>query len=212
MNEKSRTYNSITNTVVGAVVQVLTILLSFATRVFFVKFLSEEYLGVNGLFSNILTVLSLAELGVGGAIIYSLYKPIADKNEEEIAALINFYRKAYFVIGLVIFCIGLSLIPLLPVLIKDVPDIPGLSQIYFLFLANTVCTYWFAYRRVIFSADQRERNLTKYRFAFTVIKAVLQSLTLLLTRNYFLYLIVQIASNLGENIFVHFMAGSTTHF
>ena len=160
MNEKSRTTNSIRNSIIGALSQGCGIILNFVTRLFFVKYLNEEYLGVNGLFSNILTVLSLAELGVGTAIIYSLYKPVAEKEEKKIAALLNFYKTAYLIIGLFITVIGIALTPFLNLIIKDTPDIPELSVIYLLFLANTSCSYFFAYRRSIFSADQREYILS----------------------------------------------------
>lgn len=206
MNGSSRTQNSVRNSMVGIVVQCAGVLLSFLTRCVFVSALNEEYLGVNGLFSNILTVLSLAELGVGTAIIYSLYKPIADKNEEEISALINYYRKAYLIIGVVITILGVAISPFLNILIKDTPDIPHLTHIYILFLANTSVSYLFAYRRALFTADQREYLLSKYRFFFNVIKAVGQCCILILSRNFILYLLVQIACTSMENIYVHFRA------
>ena len=133
MNNKSRTTNSIINSIIGVVSQGSSIILNFVTRLVFVKCLNEEYLGVNGLFSNILTVLSLAELGVGTAIIYSLYKPVADKDELKISALLNYYRKAYQIIGIIITVLGLLLTPFLNVIIKDQPDIPNLEFIYVLF-------------------------------------------------------------------------------
>ncbi len=203
MNDNSRTHNSIRNSLVGVIAQSIGVLLNFFTRFVFVKTLNEEYLGVNGLFSNILVVLSLAELGVGTAIIYSLYLPIAQKNEEEISALLNFYKKAYFLIGLVITVLGVSLVPFLNLLIKDTPDIPNLTAIYLLFLANTSCSYLFAYRRAIFTADQREHILSQIRLWFLIIKTVGQCLILITTRNFLCFLVVQIICTLTENICIH---------
>ena len=204
MNEKSRTTNSIRNSIIGAISQGCGIILNFVTRLFFVKYLNAEYLGVNGLFSNILTVLSLAELGVGTAIIYSLYKPVAEKEEKKIAALLNFYKTAYLIIGLFITVIGIALTPFLNLIIKDTPDIPELSVIYLLFLANTSCSYFFAYRRSIFSADQREYILSTYKLLFTILKAVGQCMVLILSKNFMLYLSIQIICTIAENLLVYY--------
>ena len=113
MNEKSRTSNVLLNSVTGVLTQGSKIILSFLVRIVFIRQLSQEYLGVSGLFSNILTILSLAELGVGGAIGYSLYKPVAQHDYRTIGALMNLYRRTYTVIGLVVGGIGLLLFPLL---------------------------------------------------------------------------------------------------
>ena len=204
MNNKSRTTNSIINSIIGVVSQGSSIILNFVTRLVFVKCLNEEYLGVNGLFSNILTVLSLAELGVGTAIIYSLYKPVADKDELKISALLNYYRKAYQIIGIIITVLGLLLTPFLNVIIKDQPDIQSLQFIYVLFLSNKASSYLFAYRRAIFSADQRESVLLKCRLAFSIIRAILQCVILLTTKNFILFLIIQILCTIGENALVYY--------
>lgn len=206
MNDESRTVNSVRNSIAGVLVQGSSVILSFATRVVFVKCLNEEYLGVNGLFSNILTVLSLAELGVGTAIIYSLYKPVADKDEVQISALLNFYRKAYLIIGCLITVLGLLITPFISIFVKEVPDIPNLIAIYLMFLGNTTCSYFFAYKRSIFTADQREHLLSKYKLCFTVMKALGQCTILVATHNFILYLAVQIVCSLGENLLVCCMA------
>lgn len=130
MNEKSRTSNVLLNSVTGVLTQGSKIILSFLVRIVFIRQLSQEYLGVSGLFSNILTILSLAELGVGGAIGYSLYKPVAQHDYRTIGALMNLYRRTYTVIGLVVGGIGLLLFPLLPVLIRDAGQVQDLTLIY----------------------------------------------------------------------------------
>ena len=203
MNENGRIQNSIKNTLIGVSVQILSVLLSFITRIIFVRSLSEEYLGVNGLFTNILTVLSLAELGVGTAIIYSLYLSVAQKNEKEIAELLNFYKKAYLIIGCVITVVGVLIAPFLDIFIKDAPNIPNLHIIYLMFVANSSCSYLFAYRRSIFLADQREYVLSEYRLFFIILKAVGQCMSLLFTKNFYYYLLVQIVCTLCENICIH---------
>lgn len=206
MNTKSRLFNSVRNSIAGILSQGCSITVNFLTRFFFVKFLSAEYLGINGLFSNILTVLSLAELGVGTAIIYSLYKPVADKDERQISALLNYYKKAYMIIGTVITILGLCLVPFLKYIIKDAPNVSDLNIIYILFLANTAGSYFFAYRRAIFTADQREHLLSEYRVFFIVIRAIGQCLILVLTRNFILYLLIQIICTLAENVWISYKA------
>lgn len=202
MNTESRINNSIKNSIFGIIVQVSNVLLGFATRTVFVKCLSTEYLGVNGLFTNILTMLSLAELGVGSAIVYNMYKPISENDTVKIAKLMNLYRDAYRIIGCVVAVIGLCLVPFLDYIIKDQPNIDGLTLIYILFLGNTVSSYFFAYKRSIFSADQRERTLHKFKLLFYVIRSIGQIIILIIFKNFILYLIIQILCTIFENISV----------
>ena len=117
--KKSRTEYSVINVVVGLGGYFINTLLGFITRMVFVRRLPQAYLGINGLFSNVLSMLSLAELGIGTAIIFALYKPLAEDDEEKIASLMNFYKNAYRVIGLVVAAVGLALMPALNVIIKD---------------------------------------------------------------------------------------------
>lgn len=212
MNEKSRLFNTIRNSAVGMLVQGSSILLNFLVRLVFVRYLSQEYLGVNGLFTNVLTVLSLAELGVGNAIIYSLYKPVAEKSEREIAALLYFYKKIYRIIGCVVISLGILLVPLIPYLIKNTNDIPDVTFIYLLFLANTSFSYFFAYKRSIFSADQRESVISENRLCFNIVRAILQCVVLITTKNFILYLLVQIACTFGENLFISVRADKAYPF
>ena len=107
MNNESRTKSSIKNISFSMITQISTILLNYICRYIFVRTLSEEYLGVNGLFTNILTIFSLAELGIGSAIIYAMYKPIAENNENKIKAYMNFYKRCYNIIALIILFAGL---------------------------------------------------------------------------------------------------------
>lgn len=206
MNNKSRTINVIRNALSGIAVQGGIIVLNFCVRLIFVRCLSQEYLGMNGLFTNILTILALAELGVGNAITYSLYKPVAEANYVGIVALLNFYRKSYFAIGVVIGVLGLGLIPFLPMLIREYPSVPNVTIIYILYLFNTVASYFFSHMRSIFTADQRESILSQYRFLFAVIKSIGQCVVLVLTKNFILFLTVQFLCTVAENVFVFICA------
>lgn len=206
MNKKGRVENSIKNSAFGVLVQGTNVLLGLVVRTFFIRCLNQEYLGVNGLFSNILTMLSLAEMGIGAAIIYSMYKPIAEGDELQIAKLMNFYRQAYSIIGCVVAVCGLCITPFLEYIIKDQPDIPNITVIYLLFLINTVLSYFFAYKRSIFSADQRERVLHIFRLVFYIARSILQIIILLLLKSFIVYLIVQILCTVLENVAVSFCA------
>ena len=132
MKERSRTEYSLINMLTGVAGYAINTIVGFVCRIVFVRVLSAEYLGVSGLFSNILSVLSLAELGISSAIIYALYKPIAEDNKEKIASIMQFYRKAYMAIGLFVAVVGLSLLPFLKYIVNDTTGIH--ENIYVLYL------------------------------------------------------------------------------
>lgn len=140
----SRLKNSALNLATGLLGRMLTIILNFAVRTIFIHCLDEAYLSVNGLYSNILTVLSLAELGFGSAMVYHMYEPMAKKNYQKVAELLYFYKKAYFAVGMAIVGIGVCIIPFMDVIIKDKPDVPWLTLYYIIFLLNSGLSYCFA--------------------------------------------------------------------
>ena len=146
----SRTKNSARNASFAIISKFTYIILNFICRTIFIKTLGSEYLGVNGLFTNILTMLSFAELGIGTAIIYKMYKPIAENDKERIKTLMHFYKKAYSIIGIVILTIGLAIIPFLNTIIKEPPNISeNLTVIYILFLMNASISYFFVYKKFL---------------------------------------------------------------
>lgn len=197
---KSRSTSSIKNAVTALIGQGIGIIISFIARIFFIKILGEEYLGLNGLFTNILTVLSLTELGVGTAITYSLYKPLAEKNIKKCKMLMQLYKKIYIIIGFVILIIGVAITPLLPYLIKDMPDIKNINLIYFLFVLNTSVSYFFSYKRNLIIADQNRYIATIYRYAFYALLNISQIIYLLIRKDYVGFLILQVITTLLENI------------
>lgn len=206
LNTQGRVENSVKNSALGAAVQISGILLGLIVRTFFIHCLSAEYLGVNGLFSNILTLLSLAEMGVGTAVVFNMYRPIAENDRLKIAKLMNLYKTAYRIIGCVVAAAGLCLIPFLGHIIKDQPQIDDLTLIYVLYLSNAVFSYFFAYKRSIFSADQRERVLHAFKLGSSIARTVFQIAILVFSQNFVLYLLAQIVCTLAENIFVSFYA------
>ena len=155
--ENTRTKKALLNAVTGSAMQILNVVLGFVSRTIFIYLLNSDYLGVNSLYTNILTVLSFAELGIGSAIVFSLYQPIAEKDKAKIQALMKLYKKAYWTIGVVIFVLGLCVIPFLKYIIRETPDVKeNLTLIYVLFLVNTSVSYFYSYKKTLITADQKD--------------------------------------------------------
>ena len=204
MNNKSRTHNSILNVTTGILSQALLMILSFFSRTLFIKFLAVEYLGINSLFTNILTILSLAELGVGSAITYSLYKPLANKDEILITSIVHFYRKIYIRIGLAILIFGVALIPFLDALvpIKPVQVKEDIRVIYSIFLVNASLSYFFSHKISLLFADQKSAINTKIGLLFNVFQTIIQIFILFLFKDFILYLLVNIVFGFSLNYYL----------
>lgn len=203
MKKRTRTEYSIINMSTDILGYAVNTLVGFVCRVIFVRMLGAEYLGIRGLFTNVLSVLSLAELGIGSAIIYALYKPIAENNKEKIAAIIQYYKKAYAAIGAVVAVVGLAVLPFLNQIIHDQPNIKeNLYLIYLLYLFNTVASYYFSYRASLFTASQRQYIVQGYNYVVTILQSVFQILFLVLTHEYLTYLIIQVLGGLSYNIWI----------
>lgn len=196
-----RIENSIKNTLFAISGQLLTILITFLNRTVFIYILGINYLGIHGLFTNILTMLSLAELGVGSAITYHMYKPLAEGNKKKISALMGFYATAYRVIGISVAIIGIGITPFLGYIVKD-NNVPDITMIYALFLTNSVLSYFFSYKRSLIYADQKDYINTINMNLFGLLQSILQIIFLLITRNYLLYLILQIIITVTSNIVI----------
>ena len=186
-----RTKNTLRNIVFGFCYRLLNIILPFISRTAILYILGEQYLGLSSLFTSILSFLSLAELGVGGAMVYSMYKPIAENDTTTIRALLNLYRKFYRAIGTVIFVIGLCLTPFLRLLIHEsLPQNINIYILYLLYLLNAVLSYWlFAYKSAVLQAFQRNDVESKIAMFITPLSYAVMLGTLFLTRNYYAYII-----------------------
>lgn len=201
--KNSRTANTAKNASFGLVSQLINVILSFVSRTIFIYVLGVEYLGVNGLFTNILMLLSFAELGIGNAIIYGMYKPLAIDDKEKIKSLMALYKKAYKAIGLFVLIAGLLVIPFMDYIIKDTPNIyENISLIYVLFLLNTSLSYFFVYKKSIITADQKNYVVLLYQQLFKIGQILAQILFLLITGQYLIFLFIQIVTTLMNNIYV----------
>ncbi|MGN1343763.1 MAG: lipopolysaccharide biosynthesis protein, partial [Traorella sp.] len=205
--EKSRTEYSMLNIFVGVVGYFLNTLLGFICRMVFVRTLATDYLGVNGLFSNILSMLSLAELGIGSAIVYALYKPLAEHDEDKIACLVKIYGTAYKCIGIIVGIIGLLLLPFLDFIVTEQPNInESIYLLYLLNLFNTASTYFFSYRSSLLIAAQRNYIVSGLSYIIAIIQNIVQMILLYTTHNYLGYLLVQTVGTFVFNVLVSHIA------
>lgn len=197
----SRTRNALAGIITGLFSKLLHMGMPFVTRTALLYILGTQYLGLNGLFSSLLSFLSMAELGVSNALVYSMYKPIAEGNEDEVCALLNLYRKFYRWIGTFILTAGLVCVPFLRVLINgDVPADVNLYVLYALYLGNTVCSYFlFAYRGSLLTAHQRIDVTNVIDSTVSAAVWAIQLLGLFLFRSYYAYVIFMPVSNIAGN-------------
>ena len=200
MAEKSRTEYSARNTTVAMVARVIAILTGYFTRVVFTHTLSEDYVGINGLFTDILNVLALSELGVGTAITYALYKPVSQGDVEKQKSLMHMYRKFYWIVAGIVLSAGLLVVPFLGVLIKDQPRVDHLLLIYLMYLLNSVLSYLMIYKRTLVDAHQLSYIGVLYQTGSWFIQSLVQIAVLYFTGNYFLFLSVQILCTIGGNL------------
>lgn len=197
----NRTKNARAGIITGLLSKLLHMGMPFITRTVILYILGTEYLGLSSLFSSLLSFLSLAELGASNALVYSMYKPIAEEDAETVCALLALYRKLYRMIGLVILTAGLICVPFLRHFISgDVPADVNLYVLYGLYLSNTVCSYFlFAYRGSLLTAHQRIDVTNVIDSTVSATTWALQILVLFFFRNYYLYVIFTPLSNIAGN-------------
>lgn len=210
---KARTKNTARNTAVGMIAQLVQIVSSFLCRMVFVRTLPQAYLGVNGLFSNILSILALTELGIGGAITYELYSALAHEDKKQIKSLMHFYRNACLIIGTVITVAGLLITPLVGRWVPMDPEITeDIRVLYLFFLVNTSVTYFMAHRIAIIRDSQQSYILTLVHTGVTIIQNISQIIILLTTRNFLVYLSIMVASTIAYHVICSIIAGKMFPF
>lgn len=188
----SRTKNASRNIIWGVLNKIITLIFPFAIRTIMIYVMGVEYVGLGSLFSSILQVLSFAELGIGGALVFSMYKPMAEGDDEKVCALLNFYRKAYRIIGTVILVVGLGIMPFINRLIaSDIPQGINIYALFAIYLLNNVLGYYlFAYKQSLFTASQRVDIVSKIGMVLQLISGGAQMAILLVTHNYYAYVMV----------------------
>lgn len=206
-NRDSRTKNTLRTSVVTTICNLVNTLLAFVYRTVFIYILSSAYLGVSGLFTNILQMLSLAELGITSAISYRFYKPISENNTQKVGELMRFYKRVYQIIACTIVVLGMAVFPFLNYLIKDANEVPGdisIHLVYVLYLLQTVSSYTYAYKQTILTADQRHHILAMLQTLMKFINYIVQILVLIFLKNFTLSLGIGVAVTIILNALVSY--------
>lgn len=201
-----RTKKAVINIGANFLNQIISLLMAFVSRTIFIKTLGIEYLGINGLFSDVLGLLSLADLGMGTAMAYSFYKPLAEHDERKIAALISFYRRIYIIIAFAVASLGICIIPILPYVVNVEHEIPNLMIFYLLSLANIVASYIYIYKTSVLTADQKGYKVAKVNMYVSVLRTILQVITLIILKSFIVFLIIAILATIFNNIYASYIA------
>ncbi len=205
-----RTRNATRNIAFGVLLKCYQIIVPFLMRTVMIHLMGLQYAGLNGLFTSVLQVLNLAELGVGSAMVFSMYKPFAVDDKATICALMKLYRTYYRIIGLVVAVLGMILLPFIPDLCaKDVPEEINIFVLYGFYLFSTVLSYWlFAYKNSLLQATQRNDVSSKIAIAINSFQYVIQIIVLYLSRNYYYFVIVALLSQVISNITTAFVVSN----
>ena len=201
-----RLENSARNIKIAWMMQMIHLFGQFISRTVIIMVLSVEYVGLSGLFNNVLTMLSLAELGIGEAIVYSLYKPIAKGNIKDINAIMAFYQKVYVTIGTFITVAGIALTPFIEFFIEGSSDIPQLHLIYILYVLSSSVSYFFSYKSAFIRANQKNYIVNINYEVFNIVSIVGRSLLLIVNRNYIMYMVLKIVFNFLQNVSITIIA------
>lgn len=201
-----RTKNTLRNLLTAWAGQAIVLLCNFVSRAIFIKILPVEYLGISGLFNNVLSVLSLADLGISFSIAFYLYEPIANGDEHKISQIMNFFKKVYTVIGFVVLGVGLALTPFLGWFISGESTIPNLSLIYILYVINSAVSYFNTYKVILIGADQKNYLVQNLRYLTKILQIVVGIVILYITKNYIAYYSVQIFSTIVFNFGISYKA------
>lgn len=202
----SRVKNSSRNILFSMIAYIVQIVLGFIVRRYFIYYFCEEYLGINSVFSNILSLLSLAELGFGTAIVFAMYKPMADDDKEKVRQLLQFYKKCYTIIGLIVLGIGLMVFPFMYYFKSKVSNIDvNFYVVYSIYLFNSVVSYFFSYRRSLLYTSQRNDIESKVNLIINIFSSLLQVLILFTIRNYYIYLSVSGIAQILNNAIIFFI-------
>ena len=200
---ESRVKSSVRNVLAAWGGQAAYAICAFVVRAIFVDTLASEYVGLETLFTSLLTILSLADLGVGSAITFALYKPLAFDDRQQVKSLMRLFKRAYIVIGCVVIAAGACMTPFSSGLLgSSAPDIPNLKLYFFCFVLNTGISYFFSYKASLITADQKNYVVSLIQYGFQIAMCGAQIAVLLVTGNYLLYLCCMIASTLLQNIVI----------
>ena len=200
----SRTQNAIRNTKYSIISRVVTLILGFISRTIFIYVLGSQYLGINGLYTELLSVLSFADLGFGTAMTFAMYAPVAQQDYVQTVRLLDFYKKIYRFVALFILVAGLVLLPFLPYLVKgaDALSKSDLRLYFVLFLLNTVISYFVTYKFSYINALQQNWLITRINMILNTVTVIMQMIAILLFRSFLIYLLTHTVLLLGSRIII----------
>ena len=197
---ESRMSNVVKNTYTALISQVIILILGFISRGVLIRTLGNVYAGINGLFTNILSIISLAELGLGTSMIFTYYTPLYNKDYGKLSSLINYYKKIYRIIVVVIIGLGVAITPFIEWFIKVDNNIQHIKLFFLLYVINTATTYMFVFRTDIIVANQKKYILNIINMISRIIRVVLQISVLIIWQNFLLYLLIEVIMNIITNI------------
>ncbi len=189
----ARTKNSIHNIIFALCLQGVTVVANFVIRTIMIQRLGMQATSLNGLFTEVLAALSMAEMGVGTAIIYNLYKPLAENDHKKVRQLMGLFKNAYRIIAAVTFLIGLALCPWIHLLVKSIDySLNYIRLVYMLFVVDLSMSYLFSYKVSLMNADQKSHIQSKVSMAIKPIEVIIKIVVLLITNNFIAYLLASI--------------------
>jgi len=194
----------IRNAASGTVMQIAKLFLNFVVRTIFIHTLGNQALGLNGLFTNILSLLSLTELGFGAAVVTHMYKPIAEQNHTRIRVLMGVYRTIYLGVGAMVAILGLMLVPFIPTITRTYTGSLNVEFIFFLYVANIVFSYTLGYRTSMLTADQRGYVVNITTLLGFLMQSFMQVIVLFVFRSFYLYLVVAILATVFQNLYLSY--------
>ena len=203
--KRSRTEFATLNTSIALAIQPFSVIIGFINRTVFIHFLGVTYLGLSSYLTSIVSILSLAELGIGEAMSYALYSPLVREEHGKINAFMILFKKLYRIIGISIFVFGGILSLFLPNLIKDYTINSELYWIFFLFIFNSGSSYFFAYKRTLLYVDQRNYVLNLLNFGLNTLRVFLQIAVIIFTQNFIFYLLIETILNIIGNVIMSYI-------
>ncbi|MBQ9072383.1 MAG: oligosaccharide flippase family protein [Bacilli bacterium] len=207
-----RVKNSIRNMFSSVILKFIGIIVNLIAKAVFINVLGSEYLGLNSLFSNVISMLSIVELGIGSSIAYYLYKPIVENDIEKQKSLMKFYKKCYVCIGIIILFIGLIIMPLIPYFIEELTINVNINFAYILFLLSVVFSYFLSYKRNILYANQKNYIINIIHIVYVIVINVIQIAILYTTKNYYLFLSINIIMTILENVVINFIVNKQYNY
>ena len=203
--KRSRTEFATLNTSIALAIQPFSVIIGFINRTVFIHFLGVTYLGLSSYLTSIVSILSLAELGIGEAMSYALYSPLVREEHGKINAFMILFKKLYRIIGVLIFVFGAILSLFLPYLIKDYTINNELYWIFFLFIFNSGSSYFFAYKRTLLYVDQRNYVMNLLNFGLNTLRVFLQIAVIIFTQNFIFYLLIETVLNIIGNVVMSYI-------